>query len=234
MSAQEDFTASTPKHKPNLQQYPVTFKITTPLFYTQIARCTSISECIKTALSNPDTQTATFYTSHPDLVIQLFKNTPSADVILKMQPRSKVALADRKAISSDTTSFAPCSLLNSIRWIPIRFLRRFQSPHDRHSLSDLDAYAVGRSSTANAPQARAYRKAVFKILLSDYVAYGVPAVIDAALWIIRIWLCWLSVRSFDGLVELCGERGRLGGMEIGKILVGCLGVHAWWGLGELL
>lgn len=115
-----------------------------------------------------------------------------------MQPRSTGKPLGEKVMLSHTITLPPASLLDRIRWAPIRLLRRLPSPHNRHSLSDLDACAV-RLFTIDAPKARAYRKAVLRLLLSDYVAFGVSGVIDAVLWIIRIWLCCLCVQSFDGL-----------------------------------
>ena len=88
--------------------------------------------------------------------------------------------------------------------------------------------------STDTPKVREYRKAVFKLLMSDYVAFGMPALIDAALWIVRIWLCWRCVLSFDGLVGLCGGHGQVSVTEIGKVAVGCLGVHVWRGLGDVL
>ena len=42
------------------------------------------------------------------------------------------------------------------------------------------------------------------------------------------------MQSFDGLVELRNERGRLSVMEFGKIVLSCLGGYLWWGVGQLL
>ena len=179
MSTQEDFSPCALRDEPNLQQRHVTFKVTTPLFYTQIPRCTSILEYINAALSKPDPQTATLHTSHPDL-IGLFKKTSSANNIFKMQPWSTGKPSVEKVMLSHTITLPPASLLGRIRWASIRLLRRLLSPHNRYSLSDLDACAICLS-TIDAPKARAYRKAVLRLLLSDYVAFGVSGVIDAVL-----------------------------------------------------
>lgn len=88
--------------------------------------------------------------------------------------------------------------------------------------------------STDAPKARAYRKAVLKLLLSDYLAFGMPAVIDAALWIVRICLCWLCVRSFDSMVGLCNGNRPSTLYEAGKVVMGCLCVHLWRGLGQML
>lgn len=179
MSTQEDFSPCALRDEPNLQQRHVTFKVTTPLLYTQIARCTSILKYINAALSKQDPQIATSHTSHPDL-IGLFKKTSSANSIFKMQPWSTGKPSGEKVMLSHAITLPPASLLDRIRWASIRLLRRLPSPHNRYSLSDLDACAV-RLDTIDAPKARAYRKAVLKLLLSDYLAFGVSGVIDAVL-----------------------------------------------------
>ena len=77
MSAEVLFKPHALHDKPDKQQSIVTFKITTPLFYAQIARCKSISEYIKTALPEPDPGTATFYISHPDLFMKILEESDS-------------------------------------------------------------------------------------------------------------------------------------------------------------
>lgn len=211
----------------------MTFKITSPLFYAQVARCSSILEYIKAALSNPDPEIAIFHTSHPDLLIQVFEETPNAFTLSNTWPWRNAAPGDKNTLLPDASPLAPTSPLDRLRWVPIHLFRRFPSPSHHYALSDLDACAVHLSST-DLQQGRAYRKAVLKMLLSDYVAFGMPALIDAALWVIRIWLCWLCVQSFDGLVGLCNGHRRVNVAEVGKVAMGCLGVHLWRGLGEVL
>ena len=232
MSAEDIFTERT-REKPETQICPVTFKITSPLFYAQVVRHRSVLEYIKSALSNPDPKTATFHASDIDLLNKIFQRSPSLFSFPKMWPWCNAALADKNAALPHVSNLAWTSPANRLRWVPIFSFRLVPSPSHQSSLSDLDACALRLSST-DAAAGRAYRKAVFKILLSDYVAFGMPAVIDAALWIFRIWLCWLCVLSSDGLVGLCNGESSLSVTEVGKVLMGCLGVHLWWGLGELL
>lgn len=256
MSAEESFTPHALRNKPNTQQCPVTFKVTSPLFYAQVARCESISEYVRVALSKPGFEAATFHTSHPDLLTKLIEGPSSVSSLFEMWPWLKAAVVDQNPMLLDASRLAPISvqkrfpwapfhmtvdearliptsLLNRLRWVPIHLFRRLPSPSRHHALSDLDACAVHLPVT-DAPKVRAYRKAVLKMLLSDYVAFGMPAVVDGVLWIIRIWLCWLCVQSFDGLVELCYGHRHLTVTEVGKVGMGCLGVHLWWGLGEVL
>ena len=234
MSAEESFTPHALRDKPNMQQGSVTFKITSPLFYDQISRCPSVSEYVEVALSKPDPGTATFHTSHPGLLAKILKEPPSVIKPFKMWPWWNVSLDDSPSVLWKTYSvLPPISLLNRLRWLPIHLLRRLPSPSHNSALSDLDSCAVHLPAT-DAPKARAYRKAVLKMLFSEYIAFGTPAVIDIALWILRTWLCWLCVLSFDGLVGLCNGDSRFTVAEVAKVAMGCLGVHLWWGLGEML
>ena len=253
MSAEETFKPHALREEPRSQQGPVTFKITTPLFYAQIARCTSIPDYVKVALSKPDPATATFHTSHPNLLTKLFDESPSVSHTHNMWPWCKAPLIDTHAALTDESHPSPGSpqkhplpkpshttmdetplSLNRLRWLPIHLLLRLpSSPPQLPTFSDLDAWAA-RLSATDAPKVRAYRKAVLKMLVSDYVAFGLPAVIDAALWIMRIWLCWRCVLSFDDMLELCNAHGSLSVTEVAKVVLGFLGVHLWWGLGEVV
>lgn len=229
----------------------MTLKITSPLFYAQIARRTSISEYVEITLSKSDPGTDTFHTSHPDLLVKLLQESPSAFNLHKTWPRDRAPSFDDRAVRPNDSYSSPSasqlkpppwppiqattSPINTLRWIPIRLFRHLRSSSSSHrsTLSDLDASAA-HLSTIDAPKVRAYRKAVVKMLISDYVVFGMPALIDAALWAVRIWLCWRCVLSFDGLVGLCDGRARLSMNEVGKVVAGCLGVHLWWACGEVL
>ena len=233
MFAEESFTPHALRDKPNMQQCLVTFKITSPLFYAQVARCTSILEFMRVALLKQGPNSSTFHTSRPDLLAKLFEQSLRAVSLLKMWPAWKAALADKNAALLDASRLASTLVPNRLRWLPIHLLRRLPSRSHQFALSDLDAYAAYLPRT-DGPKVRAYRKAVLKMLLSDYLAFGMPALIDAALWITKIWLCWLCVQSFDGLLSLCSGHRQLTVTEVGKVVMGFLGVHLRWGLGEVL
>ena len=249
MSAEELFK---PHALHDTQQSIVTFKITTPLFYAQIARCKSISEHIKTALSEPDPATATFHISHPDFFMNLFEEFDIVSGSSGLGYRRKPAPIDKYTLLPNGSITPPASqhkpspwkpffltvdeeLLNRLGWLPIHLLRQLSSHSHNYTFSDLDVTAMHLTQT-DAPTVRAYRKSVLKLLVSDYTAFGMPNVIDVVLWVARIWLCWLCVRSFDemaGLWDTYGQ-GRLSVSEVGKAVMGCMGVHLWWGLGEVL
>ena len=252
MSAEELFKPHALHDKPDNQTSIVTFKITTPLFYAQIARCKSIPEYMKTALSKPDPGTATFYISHPDLFIKLFEESDNVSKSSGLRYRREPAPIDKHTLLPNRSGNPPTSQhkpspekvfsltadkesLNRLGWLPVQILRQLSSHSPNNTLSDLDATAMHLTQT-DAPTVRAYRKSVLKLLVSDYVAFGMPNVIDVVLWVVRIWLCWCCVRSFDGMAGLWDAygQGRLSVSELGKVMTGCLGVHLWWVLGELL
>ena len=252
MSAEELLKPHALHDKSDKPKSVVTFKITTPLFYAQIARCKSVSEYIKTALSEPDPRTATFYISHPDLFMKLFEKSYSMSKSSRLGYRRKSASIDKHTLFPNgpvtqptsqhkPSPFEPLSLiadkelLHRLGWLPICLLRQLPSHSHNYPFSDLDATAMHLTQT-DAPTVRAYRKSVLKLLMSDYVAFGLPNVIDVVLWVVRIWLCWRCVRSFDGMAGLWDAygRGRLSVSEVGKVVMGCMGVHLWWGLGEIL
>ena len=233
MATKESFTPHALCSMQTAQSCLVTLKITSPLFYAQISRCKAMSEHFKVALSKQNLSAATFHTSHPDLLTKLFEEPPSAPQFSKMWPWSKASLVNKHTVPPNKSLVSAISLPNRLRWLPIQHLRRLPSPSHYYALSDLDAYAAHLPST-DALKVRAYRKAVLKMLLSDYVAFGIPALIDAALWIIQIWLCWLCVRSLDGLVGLCNGHTELTVIGVGKVTLGYLGVHLWSAVGEVL
>ena len=98
-------------------------------------------------------------------------------------------------------------------------------------LSDLDWYAINRASSAKSD---AYRRATIKLLASDFLTLGVPEVIDVAIWVMRVSLCWIYVIV---LGELLARRGNTwSGSAYDMLLVASsfLGLHMWWGLGQLI
>ena len=166
MSTEETFTPHAMLDTKSTQQCTVTFKITSPLFYAQVARCPSIPEYVKAALSKPDPGAATFHTSHPDLLSEFFEASSDLSISFKIWPCWKAALVDNHKVPLDASPPAPTSLPNPSPWLLIHILRRIPSPSQHSALSELDNCAVHLPST-DAPKVRAYRKAVLKILLSD-------------------------------------------------------------------
>ena len=89
-------------------------------------------------------------------------------------------------------------------------------------------------------KADAYRKAVLKLLVSDRFCFGIPGVIDAIILVVRMWLCWLCVRSFGGVIGGLFDDGgddlriQRTMFDIVSMGLGLVGVHLWWGLGKLV
>lgn len=187
------------------QTTPLTFKPTTPLFYALIARQSDLHTLLKSSLTNPDPKTATFHTCNPNLFLQLFENP----------------------YSSSANQRTSSSIIESTRWSLIHFLRA------QPSRSPLDVFAV-RLNHVDKAKARAYRIATLKVLVSDYLAFGSPAVIDAVLWLVRLWLCWVYAESFMGLLAVVMGNGSSSPLETGRLFLGCVGVHLWAGVGALL
>ena len=105
------------------------------------------------------------------------------------------------------------------------FQRAKDGAADKHYLStapfsELDLYAIRSLDTA---KAEAYRRATLKILASDVFAFGFPEIVDAALWIFRIWLYALHVQA----LRVMFSEAFLGGGTATH------GYGTWWSLAAL-
>lgn len=140
-----------------------------------------------------------FRTSDPTLLLQLF-NDP--------KPQLRVT----KPIQSNH--------IDAIRWNLINYLRK-SSSH-----SPLDNFAMSLPTT-DTHKVRAYRLATLKLLMSDYVAFGMPALIDAVLFSVRMWLCLICMRSLDLALILWekGDQPEIG--VLGRLLLGIVGLPLW-------
>lgn len=208
MPPSETFTPhSLPPTSPPI---PLTFKPTTPLFYALLARQNDLLHFLTTLLANQDRdpKTAILHTSNPNLLLQLFNN----------------ARAQQKE-----TPPPPSSRIESFRWALIHRLRKQRSS----LVSPLDAFARGVHDV-DAQKIRAYRLATLKVLVSDYVAFGMPAVIDAVLFVMRIWLCWICVQSLDEIFGLRYDSGQPSPYVLCKVSLSCAGLPLWVGVGALL
>ena len=212
---EEIFKPRGPEHKLVPCQDPITFKPTTPLFYSNIARSENVYECLAPEIQRPDPQASTFYTSHGPSLLALFEEPQRAT-----KPRS-----------SRSVSHLP--RLDRLRWQLVFWLRRLRSRKIRSSsfvAPVLDSFALHSSDVI---KACAYRRAVLKLLASDLLAFGVPGVLDLFFASVRIWLCWLCVQTSVGLIEPTKGQGRPTMPESGKLILGCVGIHLWWALGRL-
>lgn len=189
---------------------PLIFNPTTPLFYALLARQNNLSSFLNTTLTNQalDPKKSIVYTSNPTLLLHLFNNATNP-------------LKDSLPLHS--------SRIESPRW---RLIHRLRKQH-LSILSPLDAFAMA-SHNVDAQKRRAYRLATLKLLLSDYVAFGIPAVIDAVLFVTRMWLCWVCVRSFDNFFGLRDDFVQVTPYLLCKVVLSCVGLPLWAGVGALL
>ena len=81
---------------------------------------------------------------------------------------------------------------------------------------------------------QAYRKAVIAILASEYVAFGMPELLDILDTIVRVAWCYVLARGV--MSELFGIKGQgpTGVMpSVVDVFVRFNGVHLWWAIKSL-
>lgn len=219
-----------PSNGPSAEALDV--KITSPLFYSQLVRHSHITEFIASALLTVPAESQTFYVSDPQVFLRLFNQRPKA-------PRAKETPLPQLAFES-------------LRWRFLHWLRNLSprahttsaTTHITRTVQDirpfppsmLDEFAQ-RSEKKD--MANNYRKVVVKLLVSDMMAFGQPAVLDAVDWLIRIVLCYTFVQSFhSSMLQVATTDGwTQGGVylcaDFMKAMLGCAGVHLWWALKEI-
>lgn len=162
----------------------VDFKITTPLFFARLARYSHISEFLSNEILTDDDKDRTFYTSHPRILLQLFKDSPNI-----LRPSSEHFL-----------------LSNGLRWRFLQWLRSHRSQKvvqsdvnkqqhvksdiRRLSFSELDSFAMSFESPSGKAK---YVRATTKILLSDIVAFGYPEILDAVDHVLKVLASYVVV-----------------------------------------
>ena len=223
-----------PAHQP--QSY-LDFKVTTPLFYAQIIRFAHLSEFFTASLLTAAPEEQMFYVSDPSIFVSLFESQ-----------------ANNKRFEKDGTPRSPTvSSVNMLRWQLLYWLRNhsprrlpptppLEGPsrvaHDirSFSFSHLDEYAIQSLDTS---RASAYRRAVIKVLMSDIVAFGQPALIEALYTAIRILLCWVFVLTlrkddvlpaFGASIHRGSETATDGLWNTASLSWRFCGLHLLWGL----
>ena len=216
------------------------FKVTTPVFYAQIIRFAHLSEFFTAFLLTAAPEEQTFYVSDPSIFVSLFESQ-----------------ANNRRFGKDGTARSPTlSSVDLLRWQLLYWLRNhsprrlpptppLEGPkrvaHDirSFSFSHLDEYAIQSLDTSIAS---AYRRAVIKVLMSDIVAFGQPALIDALYTAIRIILCWvfvLTLRKADLLAGFGASIHRSSETATGDLWNTASlswrfsGLHLLWGLKKL-
>lgn len=215
-------------------------KVTTPLFYSYLIRFAHLLEFFTKTLLTAAPESQSFYVSDATTFVDLFKLQASQDCYSNASPYC----------------LRMQSFLDRQRWRFLRLLRKRsqvkrlltssskapeQTAQDIHSFpfSPLDRFAM---QSADVFMASRYRRAVIRILASDIVALGQPALIDAFYAVIRILLCWIFVQDmrtagilFFNSVWLGKNTDNPQGhyWEVMNILLGLCGIHLWWGLKKI-
>ncbi|MCJ1382076.1 hypothetical protein MMC17_005188 [Xylographa soralifera] len=199
------------------------FKVLTPLFYSSVVRFAHISEFIYSEEFRHDDKLRTFWTSDPQKLLQL--------------------LGKKQILDSNRANPCFSGWRSQIQWAILRLLRR--SPHNSASkeveqgpellkasasrdirsfrLSTLDQFVL---SSCKRLQAEQYRIAVSTLLLSDYLAFGNPELIDAFDWCIRLLFCYAFVDTAVDWVRTLSSPCIF--MTASGTLVSCNLIHIWW------
>ena len=142
---------------------------------------------------------------------------------------------------TDDSFLEKFGLLDKARWSFLRYLRWSLTDNGtsrgavrssdirRFPFSLLDRYVLGQSDRE---QAQEYRKAVTAILVSGYVAFGMPELFDAFNTVMCVAMCYAAAVAaqgwFDTLWSRCLFPNYVG------ILVVCNAVHVWWLVRKML
>lgn len=166
------------------------FRVLTPAFYARFVQYAHVSEFIDQELLVVEARDRTFWVSNPKILSQLFDDGESAD-------RTSTIPATR-------------SWLDRLRWSVLRRLRishyrlgtgspvLAETPGGRYTdirifpLSSMDYFIINHSSAIRAQQ---YRRVVTKLLLSNHIVFGIPALIDLYGTTLRLLLCYFTVKS---------------------------------------
>ncbi|MCJ1471394.1 hypothetical protein MMC13_000033 [Lambiella insularis] len=207
------------KEKPNPDTFEL--KVLTPLFYSTVVRYAHISEFLSSEMLHCDDKQRTFWTSDPEKLLQLLSEK------LEYEAVQDTGQANQQI---------------PIQWSALRLLRRSpparvsltrphtpaprtSTPYDIRSfrLSALDEFVLQHCDFR---KARAYRRAVTTLLLSDYIVFGIPEVIDALDLCVRLLLCYLCV---DKLVDWWQSFfSPCFFMQKADVLLFCNAIHIWW------
>ena len=199
------------------------FKVLTPLFYSSVVRFAHISEFIYSEELRHDDKQRTFWTSDPQKLLKL--------------------LGEKQIPDSNRGNPQSSKWISRAQWTVLRLLCRspqrrapkevLQSPeslddsayHDIRSfrLSALDHFVL---SSCEHLQAEEYRIAVTTLLLSDYVAFGIPELIDGFDWCLRLLSCYIFVDCVVDWVRTLFSPCIF--TIVSGTLVSCNLMHIWW------
>jgi len=212
-------------------------KVTTPLFYSHIVRYARLPEFLLNVLLMAAPESQTFYVSDPTTFIDLFGPQANPSGFEKAAPyclrthsildRQRWRFLRRLRNRSQTNRLLPSSkrmpgwTAQDIRSFPF-------SPLDKFAMESPDVFMASR-----------YRGAVIKVLASDIVALGQPALLDTFYTVIRILLYWIFVQRVRRAVMMLFFSVWMGKdtghpqsdyWEFLDLVFGLCGLHMWWGL----
>lgn len=211
---------------------PIHLKITTPLFYARLARHSHIAELMTSEIRNQDDKTRTLHVSrNPEAILRLFDHNAS--------PTKSTNASFTKPPDLNTPTPSPLThhpFLHRLRWSLFLFFKKFNLNKDsaqRLPFSLLDEHVILHEDASGATN---YRRAVTKLLASDVLAFGIPEIIDAVSWLVKMMFCYLHVTVLKAALVQVGwlECGGMDGSGTWGIGLGGFGVHIWWLLGESL
>ena len=105
------------------------------------------------------------------------------------------------------------SPLTRFRWTLLSWLRTKRNPP---SLDEFVRWQV------NGPLASEYRRAVMVLLLSKWIAFGFPEILDAACYAVQAVVCYLSIDTIWHAMKECMEGETLGGNDLRGSFIGAL------------
>ena len=174
----------------------VTLQVLTPAFYADFVRYAHIVEAVSRLLLCPEEKERMAWVSDPKLLPLIFEefthekggkapHTPQQHHHRLGKYRWSLLRRLRRAPTVST----PLAESNAAKVLDIRYF----------PFSSLDRFIM---ASEDLPQKKEqYRKSAMKVLLSDWIAFGEPALLTAYDWILRVGLAYAFLVTAAGLVD---------------------------------
>lgn len=182
----------------------VKFKPTTPVFYSYLALSLDNAEFICHELDEPDPLKSILYTTDTHLIRSLFSASPER----QQRPDSTSLILEKFS-------------LVLLQWLPIFLFRGC-------GMSSLDKFAMQYPDTA---KRKRYREATVKLLVSKYLCFGIPEVLDMVLFLIKTWLLWMCART---LIDWLSTEPSQWASKGARLVVRLTIAHVFWLTGQVL
>ena len=204
----------------DVQQKTIKFKVLTPLFYDRLPRYAHLEEFLSTEMLQQDEEQRTFWTSDPVRLLQIITG-------------SEPHMPERSATVTR-------SALHRARWAFLKFLRQFGSMQRpatlpkkcpryittdirRFSISTLDQYVLDYEAES---RAKDYVRVVTVLLVSDYIAFGIPELMDMYDFCIRVILCYVFVHVSSSWYDTLSSASLY--HSVAGNFFCCNLLHMWW------